>query len=100
MMFVARPIAQIMNVQIERADFLRAFHYAFVQWRSANFREKRDDIDSHEVALICGHPERRRRIPLKTRCTFRGRIRCQTAVITALLAVITVAALWFWTRST
>src|SRR5438067_2563060 len=50
MMFVARPGAQVMNVQVECTIFLSAFHHAFVERRTANFREKRDDIDAHEVA--------------------------------------------------
>src|SRR5205085_4640050 len=49
-MLVARPSAQVMNVQVECTTFLSAFHHAFVERRAANFREKRDDIDAHEVA--------------------------------------------------
>src|SRR2546430_4842555 len=49
-MLVARPSAQVMNVQVECTTFLSAFHHAFVERRAASFREKRDDIDAHEVA--------------------------------------------------
>src|SRR2546423_9097570 len=49
-MLVARPSAQVMNVQVECTTFLSAFHHAFVERCAANFREKRDDIDAHEVA--------------------------------------------------
>ena len=39
MMFVVRPIAQIMNVELERTVFLRPFHHAFIQGGPANLRK-------------------------------------------------------------
>ena len=46
--FVRGPIAQIMNVQVERATFLRALHHAFARAEPDRFREKREDIDAHK----------------------------------------------------
>ena len=46
-MFVRCPIAQIVNVQIDDLLRLRPLHDAFAQWRAADFREQRDDVDLH-----------------------------------------------------
>ena len=46
-MFVRRPIAQVMNVELHDSLFLRAFHDALAQWRAADFRKQRDDVDLH-----------------------------------------------------
>ena len=47
MMFVCRPIAQIMNAQTDNSLLLRAFHDALAQRRATDFRKKRDDVDLH-----------------------------------------------------
>jgi hypothetical protein len=39
MMFVGRPIAQIMNVKIDNLIFLRPLHHALAQRCAADFRE-------------------------------------------------------------
>jgi hypothetical protein len=36
-----------MNVELNNSLFLRAFHDALAQWRVADFREQRDDVDLH-----------------------------------------------------
>jgi hypothetical protein len=36
-----------MNVNINNSIFLCAFHHALVQWRMADFRKQRDDVDPH-----------------------------------------------------
>jgi hypothetical protein len=46
-MFVGCPIAEVMNVQIDDAVFLRAFHDALAQRSATDFRKQRDNIDSH-----------------------------------------------------
>jgi hypothetical protein len=48
-MFVHRPIAQVMNVKIDNSVLLRAFHNAFAKRGAANFREQRDDVDLHQL---------------------------------------------------
>src|ERR1051326_7085124 len=47
MVFVRRPIAQIMNVELEDSIFLCAFHHTLAQWRAADFRKQCDDVDLH-----------------------------------------------------
>jgi hypothetical protein len=46
-MFVRRPTAQIMDVELRNSLFLRAFHDALAQWGMADFRKQRDDVDLH-----------------------------------------------------
>ena len=81
-MLVARPSAQAMNMQIERAIFLRSFHYAFIQRRSANLREKRDDIDAHEVANMRSSRAQSRNPVEVTLKPFRGGIPARNYGIT------------------
>ena len=38
-MFILRPVAQVMDVKIDSSIFLRTFHDAFAQRRPADFRE-------------------------------------------------------------
>jgi hypothetical protein len=35
------------NVQIDDLLLLRPLHDAFAQWRTADFRKQRDNVDSH-----------------------------------------------------
>src|ERR1043166_1993335 len=51
-MLVRGPIAPVMNVEFENSLFLRAFHDALAQWRVADFREQRDDVDLHRERNI------------------------------------------------
>src|SRR5438067_10257205 len=51
-MFVRRPIAQVINVQLDDSLFLCAFHDALAQWCAADFREQRDDVDLHRERNI------------------------------------------------
>src|SRR5690349_19150092 len=36
-----------MDVKVDDSLFLCAFHDALAQWRAADFREQRDDVDLH-----------------------------------------------------
>jgi hypothetical protein len=46
-MFVRRPIAEVVDVKIDNVFSLCAFHHALVQWRTADFRKQRDNVDPH-----------------------------------------------------
>jgi hypothetical protein len=37
------------NLNINNSLFLCAFHHALVQWRTADFRKQRDDVDPHSM---------------------------------------------------
>src|SRR5205823_11818293 len=44
---VGRPVAQVMDAQVERTAFLRALHHAFRKRGATGFWEKRQNIDAH-----------------------------------------------------
>src|SRR5712672_1504540 len=46
-MLVGRPLAQVVDPQVERAAFLRPLHHAFRKRGATDFWEKRQDIDAH-----------------------------------------------------
>jgi hypothetical protein len=64
-MFVAGPIAQVMNAQLDNPFLLRASHDAFAQGRATNFREQSDDVDPHlQTNVECPKPGVQRSLPL------------------------------------
>ena len=52
-MLVGRPLAQVVNPQIERAVFLRALHHAFRKRGATDLGKKRQDIDAHLRNVEC-----------------------------------------------
>jgi hypothetical protein len=47
MMFIRRPIAQVMNAQLQRAAFLGALHHAGIERGAADVGEQRQNVDPH-----------------------------------------------------
>src|SRR6266404_1231748 len=46
-MFVRRPVAQVMNAKIDNSIFPGALHDAFAQRSATDFRKKGQDVDLH-----------------------------------------------------
>jgi hypothetical protein len=46
-MLVCRPVAQIVDVQVNRAAFLRTLHHAFAERGATDFGKESEDIDLH-----------------------------------------------------
>src|SRR5437870_12638403 len=57
MMFVCRPVSEVMNVKLEDSLFLCAFHHALAQGRAADFRKQRDDVDPHSLHVSAATPK-------------------------------------------